>query len=95
MLKYMTRRVRRLLLCSAILFFIVATPSILFYAWGYSFDWRNKKPVLTGAFYIQSNPEKAEVYLNNKFKEKETPAFIKRLVPKEYQVKITKQGFHP
>ncbi len=91
----MTRRIRRLLLCSAILFFIVATPSILFYAWGYSFDWQNKKLVLTGAFYIKSNPKEAEVYLNDELKKGETPAFIKRLLPKEYQVKITKQGFHP
>jgi len=91
----MTRRIRRLLFCSAILFFIVATPSILFYAWGYSFDWQNKKLVLTGALYIKSSPKKAEVYLNNRLKGKETPAFIKRLLPKEYQVKITKEGFHP
>jgi len=91
----MTRRIRRLLLCSAILFFVVATPSILFYAWGYSFDWQNKKLVLTGGFYLKSLPKKAKVYLNDKLKEKETPAFIKRLLPKEYQVKITKQGFHP
>lgn len=91
----MTRRIRRLLLYSAILFFIVATPSILFYAWGYSFDWQNKKPVLTGGLYLKSFPKKAEVYLNDKLKKKETPAFIKRLLPKEYQVKITKQGFHP
>lgn len=91
----MTRRIRRLLLCSAILFFIVATPSILFYSWGYSFDWQDKKPVLTGGLYIKSFPKKVEVYLNNKLKKEETPAFIKRLLPKEYQVKITKQGFHP
>jgi len=91
----MTHRIRRLLLCSAILFFIVATPSILFYAWGYSFDWQNKKPVLTGAFYIKSNTKEAKVYLNDELKKEETPAFIKRLLPKEYQVKITKQGFHP
>ncbi len=90
----MTRRIRRLLLYSTILFFVVAAPSILFYAWGYSFDWQNKKLVLTGALYLKSFPEKTEVYLNNKFKKEETPAFIKRLLPKEYQVKIIKPGFH-
>jgi len=91
----MTRRIRRLLFCSAILFFVVATPSILFYAWGYSFDWQNKKLVLTGGLYLKSSPEKTDIYLNDKLKKEETPAFIKRLLPKEYQVKITKQGFHP
>jgi len=97
----MTRRIRRLLLCSAILFFILATPTILLYAWGYSFDWQKKKLALTGAFYLESIPKKAEVELQPPFKifggetKKETPVFIKRLLPKDYQVKISKHGFHP
>jgi len=91
----MTRWIRRLLLYLAILFFIVATPCILFYAWGYNFDWQNKKIVLTGGLYLKSTPKETEIYLNNRLKEKETPAFIKRLLPKDYQIKITKQGFHP
>ena len=90
----MTRRVRRILFGTTIIFFALATPTILLYAWGYSFDWQKKKPVLTGGFYIRSIPKKAEVYLNNKLKG-ETPAFIKRILPRNYQVKVTKDGFHP
>ncbi len=90
----MTRRIRRLLLCSTILFFIVVAPSVLFYAWGYSFDWQKKKPVLTGGLYIKSIPKKAEIYLDNELRE-ETPAFVKRVLPGNYQVKVTKDGFHP
>tara|TARA_Y100000031_G_scaffold99372_3_gene108874 strand:- start:3493 stop:4410 length:918 start_codon:yes stop_codon:yes gene_type:complete len=66
---------------------------MLLYAWGYSFDWQAKKPVLTGGLYLKSIPKKTDVYLNNKLKE-ETPVFIKRLLPKDYQIKITKSGFH-
>jgi len=90
----MTQRARRLLLFLAILLFALAASGILLYAWGYSFDWPEKKFVLTGGFYLKSIPKKAEVYLNNKLKTEKTPAFIKRLLPKEYQVKITKDGFH-
>lgn len=89
----MTRRFRRILLCLAIIFFAVATPSMLLYALGYSFDWQNKKPVLVGGLYLKSTPKKAKIYINDKFK-KETPAFLKRLIPKEYQIKIAKDGFH-
>ena len=90
----MTRRTRRIILAGAILFFIFTTPTILLYAYGYSFDWQKKKPVLTGGLYLKSIPKKAEIYLDNKLKN-ETPALIKRLVPKNYQIRITKEGFHP
>jgi hypothetical protein len=90
----MTRRVRRIILYSTILFFVLTAPVVLLYAWGYSFDWQKKKPVLTGGLYLKSIPKKATVYLNDKPKD-ETPAFIKRLLPKEYRVKIVKEGFYP
>lgn len=89
----MTLRTRRIILCLAVFFFALATPTILLYSWGYSFDWQKKRPVLTGGFYLESIPKKAEIYINDK-PIKETPAFVKRLIPGEYQIKITKNGFH-
>lgn len=89
----MTRRVRRLILYSAILLFFLIAPAVIFYAWGYSFDWQNKKPVLTGGISLKTDPAKAEVFLNDKL-QKQTPVFIKRLLPKTYQLKIIKEGFH-
>jgi len=90
----MTQRIRRIILIGAVLFFVLITPIILLYAWGYSFDWQNKKVVLTGGLYLKSVPKKAEVYINNQIQKEITPTFIKRLLPKEYQIKITKQGYH-
>ncbi|NQV00963.1 MAG: PEGA domain-containing protein [Parcubacteria group bacterium] len=89
----MTRRIRRIFLYSITLFFILAAPAALFYAWGYSFDWQKKRPVLTGGLYLKSIPKKADVYINDKLKD-QTPAFVKRLIPREYQVKVVKEGFH-
>ena len=91
----MTRRTRRIILIGAVLFFVLVTPAVLFYAWGYSFDWQNKKIVLTGGIYLKSVPKKADVYINNQIQKEITPTFIKRLLPKEYQIKVTKQGYHP
>jgi len=90
----MTLRTRRIILSLAVFFFALVTPTILLYSWGYSFDWQKKRPVLTGGFYLESIPKKAEIYINDKPIE-ETPAFVKRLIPGEYQIKITKKGFHP
>jgi len=89
----MTHKTRRIILLTAVLFFVFSAPAILFYAWGYNFDWESKKPVLTGGLYLRSIPKEATIYLNNKIEE-ETPSFIKRLVPKDYQARIEKEGFH-
>ena len=90
----MTLITRRIILGLAVFFFALATPTILFYSWGYGFDWQKKRPILTGGFYLDTLPKKADIYINDK-PVKETPAFIKRLLPGEYQIKITKDGFYP
>lgn len=89
----MNSKIRHIILYSVILFFILITPVIILYSLGYSFDWQKKEIVLTGGLYIKSTPKKATIYINEKPK-KETPAFIKRLIPKYYQIKVVKEGFH-
>ncbi len=88
----MTKRTRRIILAATTLFFILAVPLLLLYAWGYSFDWQKKRLVLTGGLSLKSSP-KAKVILNDKPRG-ETPVFIKRLLPKEYQIVITKEGYY-
>jgi len=90
----MTRRTRRIILIGTVLFFVLATPMILLYAWGYSFDWQDKNVVLTGGLYLKSVPKKANVYINNQIQKEITPALIKRLLPKEYQIRVEKEGYH-
>ncbi len=89
----MTNKTRRIILYLAFIFFVLVVPPVLFYAWGYSFDWESKKPVLTGGLYLRSIPKDAQIFLNDKSR-KETPTFIKRLSPKDYQIRIEKEGFH-
>jgi len=89
----MNYKIRYIILCLIILFFITITPIIILYSFGYNFDWQERKFVLTGGLYVESIPKKATVYINNK-PQKETPAFIKRLLPKYYQIKVVKEGFH-
>ncbi len=90
----MTRKTRKIILLITILFFVLITPATLLYSWGYSFDWQDKKLVLTGGFYFTSVPKNADIYINDQLQEKGTPTLIKRLLPKEYQIRISEQGYH-
>ncbi|MFH0852492.1 MAG: PEGA domain-containing protein [bacterium] len=88
----MTLRTRRLLFCFFVLVFLVATPGVLFYAAGYSFDWQNARLIKTGAFYFDSLPKNAQIFVDNELSGV-TPNFISRLSPEQYLVRISKNGY--
>lgn len=88
----MTRLTRRVIFYSLFLIFVITTPLTIFYARGYSFDWRTKSLVQTGGFYLKSLPADANVIIDGKNK-KTTPRLISRLIPKNYAVSVTKNGF--
>lgn len=89
----MTLKTRRIVYISLIIFFLIATPLVLSYSLGYGFDWQKKKLVLTGGFYFKSYPSGAKIYVNDKANNK-TPRLISRLLPRNYNIKILKDGFH-
>jgi hypothetical protein len=89
----MTLRTRRIFLFIAIVFFLLVTPTLVLYACGYSLDWTTKKIVLTGGFRLKSLPNKATIYIDGRQKG-QTPRGVTRLIPKEYIVKVEKDGYH-
>ena len=89
----MTKKIRRFIFYTFLALFIILAFIIILYAQGYSFDWQEKSLVITGAFYFKSYPKEAEIYINNDFKGK-TNKFVKRLLPKEYDIKISKLGYY-
>jgi len=90
----MTRRTRRIIFYLFLMAFIFLAPMIILYARGYTFDWDEKTIVATGGIYLKSYPSGAEIFVNEKPKGK-TSGYIKRLVPKAYEVKIIKENYHP
>ena len=50
--------------------------------------------VATGGIYLRSYPTKAQVYINDK-PEGKTNRFIRRLIPKSYDLKVVKEDYHP
>ncbi len=90
----MTLRTRRIIYVGMILFFLILAPAVILYSLGYSYDWQKKALVKTGAFYFESEPSGAQIFINDKNYGK-TNKFTKRLLPKDYKVSIRKDGFFP
>ena len=90
----MSRRVRRTIFYIFLVIFLILTPAIIFYALGYSLDLEKRTIVATGGIYLKSMPSGADIYIDNKSSGK-TTKFIKHLLPKIYDLKITKTDFYP
>jgi len=93
----MNKRIKRILILIFAALFFLAVPATILYCQGYRFDFGNKKIVKTGAFFFQAEPKSCEVYLDGKLIKKTDflsgSVFIKNLLPKEYTIKIEKEGY--
>jgi len=89
----MTRATRRIIFFIFLLIFIILVPVIILYANGYSFDLEKRNIVTSGGIYLKSLPPKAEIYINDNFRGT-TNKLIRRLIPKNYNVKIIKKEYH-
>ena len=90
----MTITTRRLIFWGLVIIFFTITPLIIAYGLGYSFDWQKKTFIETGSFYFASSPTSGTIYINNKASGK-TNKYIKRLLPREYEIVIKKDGYQP
>lgn len=60
---------------------------------GYRIDFTNLRLVKTGSLYVNTNPSKAEIYLNNEKVNQKTPTIINQLNPGSYNLKLIKDGY--
>ncbi|MBI4837384.1 MAG: PEGA domain-containing protein [Candidatus Portnoybacteria bacterium] len=93
MLLTMTLRIRRLIFWGLVIIFLIITPLIIAYGLGYSFDWQKKTFAKTGSFYFESSPTGGKIYIDGNNKGK-TNKYIRRMLPKEYNIHIEKNGFY-
>ena len=91
----MTTRIRLFIKILFIVIFFISAPFIIAYTLGYRYNFSTKQIQKTGVLLLNSYPDDAEVFLNGKSTEKETPAVIKKLLPREYDVEVRKQGYMP
>lgn len=88
----MSRRFRRFLFYSAVAIFILVTPPVVLYAFGYSFDFQKWQVVAAGGIYLKSTPNGAKISLDGK-SAGQTARLITRLLPRNYNVIVTKDGY--
>ena len=93
----MKQKYRKTLFISSLLIFFILAPILIFRSQGYRFDIENKQIIQTGGFYFEVLPKQSSIYLNDNFSRKTDFFFnstlIENLLPKKYNVKITKDNY--
>ena len=93
----MKQKYRKTLFISSLLIFFILAPILIFRSQGYRFDIENKQIIRTGGFYFEVLPKQSSIYLNDNFSRKTDFFFnstlIENLLPKKYNVKITKDNY--
>lgn len=76
-----------LFIVSAIILFL-----IFFFITGYRFNFSKQAVTTIGSIYVETEPDNASIYLNDKLYKKESPVLINNLYPKKYNVRLEMEG---
>ncbi len=86
---------RRLVYLFFLIIFLVTAPSVILYTQGYRLNIKRGTIQKTGILIVSSLPKRADVYLNNQLVAGDpTPTRIEQLLPADYEIKVTKEGYH-
>ncbi|MFA5029237.1 MAG: PEGA domain-containing protein [Patescibacteria group bacterium] len=85
---------RRLIYVFFIVVFLLAAPAVILYTQGYRYNLKKSRVQKTGIFIISSLPRRANIYLNGEPFPNTTPARLENILPGDYEVKLTKDGYH-
>lgn len=91
----MDRTARNILVILLFVAFFISAPAVLLYTSGYGYSFARNQVLKTGILHVESIPRGADVLVNGKSQNKETPLTVNRLLPGRYDVKIVKKGYHP
>jgi hypothetical protein len=72
---------------------VLSTPLMVLYALGYKYDFQNNTFLKTGSLIVRSQPQKANIYINDTVQTKRTDSTIRFLSPGDVNVKIEKPGY--
>jgi len=88
----MSKKSRYLIIAFCFVFFAIASPLIVMYVRGLSYDFENKRFVKTGILSIETEPKAVDIFLDGKLTRQKAGS-LKFLKPKEYLITISKAGF--
>lgn len=96
----MTQKTRRILFLISLALFLIASPILVEYARGLRFDFKSWQFVETGGLFFRiHSPTEVNIFLDDELTKTTgsfsffNSVFIQNLIPKDYEVKISKNGF--
>lgn len=96
----MTIKTRRFLFITSLLVFVILAPIFVGYAMGLRFDFKTWKFVETGGLFFRiQSPTEVDITLNDEIVKTTgsfsyfNNAFVQNLIPQDYVVKVTKDGY--
>lgn len=90
----MSLRLRYTFLIILIILFLIVAPVVILYTAGYRYNFVKNKIEKTGILVIDSEPDNALVFINEKGQKHKTKARIKNLLPDTYLVRLEKDGYY-
>lgn len=86
---------RRILPWIFVLIFLVAAPALVFYTAGYRWNPKKEKVERQGTIILDSLPQDAKIFINEKQQAKTTPLTLQNATPGRYTIRMEKDGYHP
>lgn len=97
----MTALRRKLYFYFLLVVFLIASPAIILYSQGYTFDLTTFSLVKTGGIFVSTTPKGVIIRINDKLAATTSSLpltqgkLISRLLPSDYAIKIEKSGYFP
>lgn len=91
---FLTRPWRIAIMTVLISSFFIIAPLLVLYTSGFRYDTKNHEFTTTGVISVDTKPQDAEVYVNNKYIGNTQPLRLDGLVPGIYEVRVSKTGYY-
>jgi len=72
---------------------VLTTAFVIITYSGYKIDFKYMRLIKTGSIYINTNPTKADIYIDNKKIDQRTPAIINHVIPGRHTITLEKKGY--
>lgn len=86
---------RRILYFGFFILFCVATPLLLMYALGYSYNPKKKSFENQGGLFVKYSPGDAHLSIDGTKRDNTSPTSVTDLLPGRYNIELRKESYHP
>jgi len=86
---------RRLIALTFIIVFCAVAPILILFTAGYRYNFKKNELQKTGSLVLKSAPFWANIEINGKKISQRTPLRLNNVIPDEYDLRVTKDGYYP